>query len=565
MQAAIYARVSTERQEREQTIASQLTLLHQWIEQQGYSLKTEHVYSDEGWSGARLDRPALDALRDAAASGDFQVVAVLTPDRLARKYAYQVLLLEELHRVGCEVVFIHHPLSQDPNDQLLLQIQGAVAEYERAVLAERFRRGKLQKARAGQWLGGKAPFGFRYLPRQQGSGGQLVVDESEAEVVRMLYRWLVEERMTIRQIIKRLNQGPWLPRSGKHAWSPSVIQHILSDPVYIGIAYSNRYRFVAPKKPRAVRSPRSAVNSCRQPRPQEEWIGISVPALVDQQTYDLAQAQLERNALLSFRHNTKYSYLLRCLLSCKTCGLAMFGRTHKARSNRPQLSYYLCHGKDPLLSSRETACPQPMVRTQDLEGVIWEHVKNLLQDPQQLVAQFQHFANIQSEGDERQQAESRRLEVQLARVTSEEKRLVDAYQSCVISLEELSERRSQLNGRRQSLQAEQASHKRQLQELAETQQVLTNLQEFSERIKHRVVQATFEEKQQILQLVIERVIVGEESLEIRHIIPFKNMSEISHVGEVAAGPAPPGLALRTLCSDGMDYTPLPRGAGKSFF
>jgi site-specific DNA recombinase len=103
--------------------------------------------------------------------GAIDVVAVLSPDRLARKYAYQVLLLEELRKAGCEVAFLHRPITDDPQDQLLLQIQGAVAEYERAVIGERFRRGKLQKAREGHWLGGKAPYGYRYVPKRDGVPG----------------------------------------------------------------------------------------------------------------------------------------------------------------------------------------------------------------------------------------------------------------------------------------------------------------------------------------------------------------------------------------------------------
>jgi site-specific DNA recombinase len=154
MHAAIYARVSTERQERDQTIDSQLAALQTWVHQQGYDLLPEHCFTDEGYSGARLDRPGLDRLRDAAREGVFTVVAILSPDRLARKYAYQVLLLEEFRRLGCQGVFLQHPISDDPNDQLLLQIQGAIAEYERAVLAERFRRGRLQQARAGHYQGG---------------------------------------------------------------------------------------------------------------------------------------------------------------------------------------------------------------------------------------------------------------------------------------------------------------------------------------------------------------------------------------------------------------------------
>ena len=165
MRAGIYARVSTPRQGRQQTIESQLTVLKSWADENGYELSPENVYTDEGYSGSRLDRPGLDALRDGAEDGVFEVVGVLSPDRLARKYAYQVLLLEELGRLGCEVVLVDHPISEDPNDQLLLQIQGAIAEYERALLGERFRRGKLQKARQRHFIGGRAPYGYRYIPK----------------------------------------------------------------------------------------------------------------------------------------------------------------------------------------------------------------------------------------------------------------------------------------------------------------------------------------------------------------------------------------------------------------
>src|SRR3990170_2507064 len=179
MQVAIYARVSTERQERDQTVESQITALKAWVDQHSYTLDPQHVYVDEGYSGSRLDRPALDRLRDAAQSGEFDLVAVLSPDRLARKYAYQVVLLEEFRRAGCEVIFLHHPISDDPNDQLLLQIQGAIAEYERAVLAERFRRGKLQRARDGHILGNKAPYGYRCEPKRDTVPARLVIDEAE--------------------------------------------------------------------------------------------------------------------------------------------------------------------------------------------------------------------------------------------------------------------------------------------------------------------------------------------------------------------------------------------------
>jgi site-specific DNA recombinase len=252
MQVALYARVSTGRQEREQPIASQLSALRTWVVEQGHEVSPDHIYCDEGWSGARLDRPALDRLRDAAHEGAFALVAVWSPDRLARKYAYQVLLLEEFRRVGCEVVFLQHPLSDDPNDQLLLQIQGAMAEYERALLQERFRHGRLQKIRASHYLSSKPPYGYRYIPKREGVPGYLVIHEQEAEVVRTIYQGLVAEQVTMRQIVKRLNASGWRPRSGKPRWALSTLYHLLTDPVYTGTAYFNRFHYRPPHEPYRV-------------------------------------------------------------------------------------------------------------------------------------------------------------------------------------------------------------------------------------------------------------------------------------------------------------------------
>lgn len=197
MEIAVYARVSTERQEREQTVVDQLAAVRLWAERNGHLVCDTRAFVDEGYSGARLDRPALDRLRDAVAEGDVEAVAVLSPDRLARKYVHQMLLLDEFRRAGCAVLFVEHPIGDDPNDQLLLQIQSAVAEYEGALLGERFRRGKLQKARAGQYHANKPPYGYRYVPKTDGALGHVVVEEAEAAVVRLVYGWLVDDGMTV--------------------------------------------------------------------------------------------------------------------------------------------------------------------------------------------------------------------------------------------------------------------------------------------------------------------------------------------------------------------------------
>ncbi len=572
MRAAVYARVSTERQGREQTIDSQIEALRGWAVAGGHELKREHTFIDEGYSGSRLDRPALDRLRDAAREGEFDVVAVYSPDRLARRYAYQVVLLEEFRRAGCDVEFVHRPISDDPHDQLLLQIQGAVAEYERALLGERFRRGKLQKARAGHWTSGRSPYGYRYVAARDGVPAHLEIEEAEAEVVRMLYRWLIDERSTVRQILKRLAAGPCRPRCGKRLWANCVVHHILSDPVYTGTGYVNRHAFVVPRKPRST-GPRAGTATCRQPKPREEWIPIRVPALIDEATHQAAKEQLARNAALSFRNNTHNEYLLRCLLTCRGCGLAMFGVTTYGKPGQAVHRYYKCHGKDTVMRDRACRCTQTPAKVEELDAAVWDHVKSLLEDPATLASRFEELARLSASKDDGLDS-ARRWEAQLQRLGREEQRLVDAYQAEVIDLEELKSRRDQIRGRRQVLVTQRDQEQRLWAERQAAKEVWSDLESFCRRVRSRLDQATFAERQRILQLLIERIIVGEDSLEIRHVIP------LGQVERTPSGPGPeepPGSGdgegpgpeeepgprpICRLCSDGVGPADLAvRGAG----
>jgi site-specific DNA recombinase len=205
---ALYARVSTDKQEREETIESQLDALHHAVESDGYEVPAGGVFVDQHASGARLDRPALDRLRDLAAEGAFDAVLVWSPDRLARRYAYQVVLMEELTRGGCEVVFVHHPFGQSPEEQMLLQIQGVFAEYERALIQDRTRRGQLFAARQGRVSWGNPPYGYTYVRKTATTPQHLVINEAEAEVVRQMYRWCVEEQISAPAIVALGCGGP---------------------------------------------------------------------------------------------------------------------------------------------------------------------------------------------------------------------------------------------------------------------------------------------------------------------------------------------------------------------
>jgi len=205
--AAIYARVSSDRQKENQTIASQTAALREYAESHGYLVPAEWVFEDDGYSGSSLIRPGLEAMRDLAAQGQIEAALVYAPDRLSRKYAYQVLLGEEFARCGVSLVFLKAPSEETAEDQLLVQFQGMIAEYERAQIVERTRRGKRHKAQQGlvNVLGG-APYGYRYIKKSDNADAYYEINEAEAEIVRAVFDAYTQRGLSINAIAILLNQ-----------------------------------------------------------------------------------------------------------------------------------------------------------------------------------------------------------------------------------------------------------------------------------------------------------------------------------------------------------------------
>jgi site-specific DNA recombinase len=313
--AALYARVSTDKHEREDTVASQVDLLQQIAAAHGYEVLPGFVFIDDGISGTRLDRPALERLRDLVAEGAFEVLLVTAPDRLARRYAYQVVLVEEFTRCGCEVVFAQQSLGTNPAEQMLLQMQGVFAEYERALIQERTRRGRVFAARQGRVNGGNPPYGYTYIRKTPTTPQHLVTNETEAAVVRQIYRWCVEEQLSSYAIHQRLTAHGVPPRkSSPRGWAQSRVIEILRDSIYKGEAYYNRTQPGDVRRPyglRGLKDRHPGNGQGRTRRPQTDWIPVRVPALIDPETWEQAQAQLVRNRERAQRHNTQHRYLLR--------------------------------------------------------------------------------------------------------------------------------------------------------------------------------------------------------------------------------------------------------------
>ena len=275
MHVALYARVSTSHQQQEGTIASQVQMLTDYIHQQEWSLLPEHISLDDGFSGTRLDRPGLDRLRDGAQRGEFDAVVVLSPDRFARNYAHQWLLIEEFEKVHIQLIFLQNPFGDTPQGKLLTQMQGMIAEYERAQILERTRRGRLEKARRGEFLPwAYRCYGYRYLPKRHGCLPQVVIDLEEAEVVRRIYRLVVEEQLSCRQMTKRLNEAQLPTPSGHNqVWQPATVRNILTNQVYAGQARYN-YRQPGVPKYRKKAEAAAALSHDRASLPPGDRVGL---------------------------------------------------------------------------------------------------------------------------------------------------------------------------------------------------------------------------------------------------------------------------------------------------
>src|SRR5215208_1782592 len=334
LRAAIYARVSSDQQAERQTIDSQLGDLKACASRDGHRIEDAMLFVDNGHSGTTLVRPALERLRDMVALSAVDVVYVHSPDRLARSYAHQVLLLEEFAGADARVVFLNRPIGDSPEDALLLLLQGMFAEYERAKMLERSRRGKRHRARAGAVsVLSRAPFGYRYVSREAGAGeARYEVDEDAAGVVRRIFAWVGQERLTLAGACRRLLEAGVASPTGRTHWSRAMVHTLLLNPAYTGRAVYGRRRCVPWRAP--LRPPRGHDGPPRRPwrqvpAPPERHIQVPVPAIVDEALFAAAAEQLAENRRRNRERLAGLRYLLRGLLVCRKCGYCFTGYNPK--------------------------------------------------------------------------------------------------------------------------------------------------------------------------------------------------------------------------------------------
>jgi site-specific DNA recombinase len=517
--AAIYARVSSAAQKEEETIDSQTSTLKEQAKTLGLDVPPDWVFEDEGFSGSTLVRPALERLRDLVAQVHVSVLLCHAPDRLARRYAYQVLLLEEFARAGTEVRFIKALPADTPEAALLVQVQGVIAEYEKAQILERTRRGKAHRAKAGSVnvLSG-APFGYRYVRKGPDTAARYQIVEHEAQIVRELFRRYTEEPVSLRTLGKWLTQRAVPTAAGKMLWDHSTVGHLLRNPAYCGRAAFGRTaqadetaRMTRPRRLSGTKAARPA----RRMTSREHWIEISVPAIVSEELFLLAERRLEDNRRFSARR-TKEPSLLQGLIACRRCGYAFFRAPKKDRDGRKYV-YYRCAGSS-YKRRHGRVCHNRPVRQDHLDRLVWEHVTHLMSDPVLIRRELDRRLEEHRQGPATT-TERSHLQQALSGAVSAMKRLLIAYEEDLVSLDELRQRMPELRRREKMLASEIESLDSHLANEEIYLKLAENLEPFLVRLRNAATNSSVSERQQVLRLVVREVLVDTDTVVIRHTIP----------------------------------------------
>jgi site-specific DNA recombinase len=503
---------------------SQTEALRAFAQQQGFSVPDEWVFEDEGYSGATLIRPGLEKVRDLVAEGQIDAVLVHSPDRLSRKYAYQVLLIEEFARNNVETLFVRAPQTATPEDQLLLQFQGMIAEYERAQILERSRRGKRHRALQGviNVLSG-APYGYRYIRKSEHASASYAIIEAEAAVVRMVYEHYTARGLSIGAVTRLLNEQGIPTRKRISRWERSTVWAILRNPAYKGTACFNKTKLS--KRARVTRQIRlrgglAPRDSANHERPRVEWIEIPVPPIITDETFELAAERLQANKDRAPRRTITPS-VVQGLVSCHKCGYALY-RTSTRTSTR-KIYYYRCLGSDAWRHLGGPVCDSKPVRQDLLDELVWREVVKLLETPQLIQEELERRLAAARNASPVKRREYT-LQRDLARIQKSADRLMTAYQEDLLSLDDLRRRMPELRKREQAIGSELSTIQNQLADRAGYLRLAETITSFLARLHATAKTLDVAERQRIVRLLVKEILVSNDTIVIRHSIPASTAS-----------------------------------------
>jgi site-specific DNA recombinase len=531
---ALYARVSSDQQAQGGTIDSQVSAIRARLEADGQVLEKDLCFCDDGVSGTILVRPALERLRDQAAARAIDQVYLLAPDRLARRHAHQMVLMEELQECGVDVVFVNRPLGDTPEDHMLLQMQGVIAEYERSKIMERTRRGRLHAAHCGRVsVLGRAGYGYRYIHTHTGGGlASYEVLEDQARVVRQMFVWVGREGCSLSEVGRRLQQQGVLTHTGLKRWDPSTIWGMLTNPAYKGeAAYGKTRRGERQPRLRPIRGraevPKHYYSTHRQPA--SEHITIPVPALVDTDLFAVVQERLEENRRRFRQRRCGPRFLLQGLVVCGCCAYAITGKG-RGVSRRP--TYYRCLGTESHRFGGQAVCHNRSQRVEDLDAAVWNDACALLNEPDRLCHEYERRQEHAAANGGR--AEQERLRSAIAKVQQSLSRLLDAHVDGLVNRDDFQTRTKRQQERLSQLQAELQTVTEQAQQDEDLRLAFRHVQAFADQVKAGLKTADWATRREILRALVKRVEVHKEKICIAYKVPDHSVPKTPNTPNMAS-------------------------------
>jgi site-specific DNA recombinase len=520
LKVALYARVSGEEQKQGHNIDSQIAELKQFAAQNGWQVTD--VYSDEAWSGAALARPALDRLRDDAGREKFDAVLINDVDRLARDVTHLGIIKRDLEHFGVQVIFRKIPSENRPTHNLLVNVLGSFAEFERELIMDRTRRGKRHKAEVRQqFIGGIPPYGYHYVAsKKPGIPGALTVNPEEAAVVRTIYQWVDAEGISAHAVAARLTAQRIPPRKHGSKWQRSSVLRILRSTIVAGTWYYNKHRRCAARSMFSGRVDFTARKSSNRLRSKKEWIPVALPdalRIISPEQWSRVQEQLDRNRSFSPR-NSHHEYLLSGLVQCAGCRARYVGNpSHGAFQ-------YRCVNR----------CKRvPMVSERILDDTVWTAVKNALDNPDLLAEAIREFKWENRPAD----GESQQIQQALESLRTEEARVLEAYRLSVINSDQLSGELGLIAGRRQALKdRELAIHQPKMSNLPIKQSV----HGYCAEVRRRLSRLTFETQRSVLRLLLRAIAFEGDRVIISGVIPVSVSRGIATTASCRYGHNPAG-------------------------
>lgn len=517
MLVSLYARVSSQRQEQEQTIETQLLAIKDYIKANNLTLVKE--YKDDGWSGTILARPALDELRLDAKSKTWEGVIVYDPDRLARKYSYQSLIIDELEEAGIKVLFVTTPPAKSDEDKLLYGVKGLFAEYERARIADRFRLGKLRKAREGNVVTSDAPYGYRYIPKQGQEQGYYEINPTEAEVVKMIFSWIGEEGLTIRKVIKKLQELNIAPRKSKRGvWGNSTLVTLLRNETYIGKAHYLKSYGTVPENPRNHEKYKRVKKTSRKMRAREEWIAIPTLKIIDEALFEKTRQQLKINFELCQR-NRKNDYLLSARIYC-TCGNRRTGEG----AQRGKHLYYRC-------TDRVKSYPLPPkcleggINARIADKLAWNGISKLMSDPKLIKVQAERWVTQKNTKVVHADGSREILQKELDKLKKEEQRYVKAYGAELITFDKLQELIGDLKTKQTNLEGQISNLAGQTMNTGVLMPSDAQIEAFAKRAADELPNLVFDIRQAIVRKLVDQIVASQQEMIIYGSLPIGKENE----------------------------------------